>query len=565
LQDPVGSIGDNEIRMSRSRVLLILAACFTFRLLFGLSREFFFEDDTQVYLLGFRYYATGSWPFFGPDVVWTRSEIPGAMQSLLVGLPLKLVAIPEAPFVLLNLLSFAAICALAWYACQQLPDAPRWLIWGWFLSIPWTLQFSAHIINTSYILAPSIVFFLGFFEAVPSLSLRRVSSPVAFAAMGLAVAWLAQIHMSWPLLLPFAAGAWISRRADGVRALAIDGAAFAAGALVSGALLIPTIARYGLNAGSGGVVRNLRLHGVSPWIIATTLARFLSFGSLEISRFIATDGAKRLEFFERHLWLAPATIAVWIIGTVQPLWMLVDLCRPRRQWPASMPRRRWAALRALVGASVLLVYASYWLVLEPPQAHAFYVLAPIAFLCTAFWWTFVDSPRARRIAAGVLVLNVAFHAGLAWTQAPEISLYKNRAVVATAIRLKEPEMFAHRRDFAIDGGPAVLSDPSRPYDPTRDFQVLESAYRPGPRRSLHWTITVQNRSAVVAFRDPLYVATYLDDRDRVVDERHERLKDIFQPGERRTIELNDGFAGPPFARASVRIVAAEALLPAPKE
>lgn len=100
--------------------------------------------------------------------------------------------------------------------------------------------------------------------------------------------------------------------------------------------------------------------------------------------------------------------------------------------------------------------------IEPPQAHAFYVLAPIAFMFAAFWWTFVDSPRARQIAAGVLILNVAFHAGLAWTQAPERSLYKNRGVVAAAVRLKEPEMVAHRRDFAIDGGPAVLSDLSRP-------------------------------------------------------------------------------------------------------
>ena len=48
---------------------------------------------------------------------------------------------------------------------------------------------------------------------------------------------------------------------------------------------------------------------------------------------------------------------------------------------------------------------------------------------------------------------------------------------------------------------------------------------------------------------------------RVVEERHERIKDIFQPGETRTIELNDGFAGPPFATARLRIVAAEALLP----
>ena len=148
--------------MKRWRVALLLGACFAFRLLFGLSREFFFEDETQIFLLGFRYHATGAWPFFGPDVVWTRSEIPGALQALLVGVPLRVLAIPESPFVLLNLLSFTAISAFAWYTCEQLPKVPRWLVWGWLLTIPWTLQFSAHIINTSYILAPALVFKRGF-------------------------------------------------------------------------------------------------------------------------------------------------------------------------------------------------------------------------------------------------------------------------------------------------------------------------------------------------------------------------------------------------------------------
>ena len=116
----------------------------------------------------------------------------------------------------------------------------------------------------------------------------------------------------------------------------------------------------------------------------------------------------------------------------------------------------------------------------------------------------------------------------------------------------------------MDGGPAILSDLSRNYDPARDFQVLASSYRKGPRGSLHWTITVHNASSSVAFRDPLYVATYLDERGQVVEDRHERIKDIFQPGETRTIDLNDGFAGPAFANAGLRIVAAEALLPTPK-
>jgi hypothetical protein len=253
------------------------------------------------------------------------------------------------------------------------------------------------------------------------------------------------------------------------------------GALLPGLLLIPTLTQYGLNAGSGGVLRNIHPHWVSPWIIATTLARFLSFSSLEIARFIETDGAKRLEFFQRHLWLAPAAAAVWLIGAVQPIWMFVDACRPHRPWPASLPQPQWNALRRLVLAAVLLVYASYWFVMEPPQAHAFYVLSPLAFIFAAYWWTFVDSPRARQIAVCVIALNVAFHAGLILTEGPELSLYKNRDVVATAVRLKEPEMFAHRRDFAIGGGPAALTDPARPYDPTRDFQVLDATQRMGTK------------------------------------------------------------------------------------
>jgi hypothetical protein len=546
------------------RWVLILSGLFVFRLLFGLSSEFFFEDETQIYLIGLRHYATGQWPFFGPDVVWTKSEIPGALQGLLVGVPLTLAPVPEAPFVLLNLLSFGALAALAWYCCEQLPKAPRWLIWGWFMTIPWTLQFSTHVNNPSYVLPAAIVFFLGFFEAVPALSLRRIPPSIAHAMMGAGVVWIMQIHMSWPLLGPFLLVAWLSRRGDGLTALAVNAVSCAAGALIPALALVPTLLSYGAQEGTGGVLRNIHPHWVSPAVLLTTLARFFSFASLEISRFIGTDGAKRLEFFERHLWLAPLAVVVWLVGIIQPLWMLVDACRPSRQWPPSLPRTQWRALRWLVAGAVLLVYVSYWFVMEPPQAHAFYLLAPIALMFAAFWWSFVDSARARTIAAVILAINVCFHAGLAWAQAPELSLYKNRAIVAAAIRLKQPQMLAHRREFAIGGGPAVLDDPARPYNPQQDIEVVSAVYRPGPRGSLHWTITIRNRSRVVAYRDPLYFTTYLDEHDGVVDRRHERLKDIFEPGVTQTIELNDGFGGPPFAKARFEIVAAEALLPVPE-
>ena len=54
----------------------------------------------------------------------------------------------------------AALGALAWYIRVRLPSLPRWLVWGWLMTVPWTLQYSTHIINPSYVLPAAIVFFI---------------------------------------------------------------------------------------------------------------------------------------------------------------------------------------------------------------------------------------------------------------------------------------------------------------------------------------------------------------------------------------------------------------------
>src|SRR5262245_28166112 len=446
----------------RSRRVLIwggaLLAFFAFRLLYGLSSEFFFEDETQIYLMGLRHYATGAWPYFGADVVWTKSVIPGALQALLVGVPLRIVPVPEAPYVLLNLLSMAALCAFAWYLTARLPGIPKWLVWGWLMTLPWTLEFSTHIINPSYLLAPALAFFLGFFESVPVFRIGRIPRPLSFALMGAAIAWVLQIHMSWPLLLPYAAFAWLSDRGRGIRALAVDALGFVFGFMLLAAFLVPTFVVYGMSGGTGGTLRNLRPHWVNPWIAVTTLARLFSFASLEIWRFMETDDGKRMMFLLRHLWIAPLAVVVWLASLWQPFWMAREWFRRRSGFA------EWGSLKWLVVATVGLVYASYWFVLEPAQAHAFYVVAPVGFLFAAYCWTFVDSPRWRQIAAALLAANILFHVGQAWVQTPERSLYRNREVVAAAIREKEPEMFAHRRAFAIDGGPLFLDPAVRPWD-----------------------------------------------------------------------------------------------------
>jgi hypothetical protein len=553
----------------RAAWIAALSALFAGRLLFGLTSEFWAEDETQIYLTGLRYYATGDWPYFGADVVWTMSQIPGALQPLLVGLPLRIAPLPEAPFVLLNLLSFAALCALAAYVCRRLPSLPAWLVWGWLLTAPWTLQFSTHVYNPSYVLPAAVVFFLAFFEAVPALSLGILSPRVAFAMMGAAMTWIMQIHMSWPLLLPYAAVALYSRSTQSTQstqrtqrsavsafsALYIRHATWlVAGAAVPALLLAPTFLEYGLRVGSGGSASNLHVRVVSPASLLVTLAQFFSFASLEINRFVANDNAKRWVFLQEHVWLAPLVVVALAAGVVQPIWMLASWFR------RASGRLDWLALRKVVAATVVLVYVSYWFVREEPQAHAFYVVAPIAFVYAAYCWSFIDRPRWRRVAAFALGVNIALHAGLAWTQASQHSLYTNRDVIATAIRQKEPQMFGHRRPFALAAGPRALDDPSRPYHMT-DLTVDEATVSLAVGRSAVWHVTVTNRNPRVAFRNLIYVATYVDGEGREVQRHEDVIKDVLQPGESRRFTVVDTIVAAPFQHATFVIPAAEALLP----
>ena len=156
----------------RSRRLIfscLLLLAFLFRLGFGLSSQFQDEDTKQIYLLGLKFYTTGAWPYFGPDVTPTI-QIPGALQGLVVGLPLYILPLPEAPYVLLNVLSFSSLCFFAWYCSKRLPELPKWFVWSWLLTAPWALNLSTHIYNPSYVLPGAILFFVGALESYPFLS-----------------------------------------------------------------------------------------------------------------------------------------------------------------------------------------------------------------------------------------------------------------------------------------------------------------------------------------------------------------------------------------------------------
>jgi hypothetical protein len=82
-----------------------------------------------------------------------------------------------------------------------------------------------------------------------------------------------------------------------------------------------------------------------------------------------------------------------------------------------------------------------------------------------------------------------------------------------------------------------------------------------------WRLTVRNTNQRVAFRDVLYETTYRDRTGRVIEQRHQLVKQVFEPNESVALEISDGFAisDAETALASFGLLAAEALLPVPLE
>src|SRR6185312_2494864 len=174
------------IRDLKSKIFIFgLALVFLFRCGFGLCSQFWVatDDEKQIYLIGLKYYTTGEWPYFGPDVSY-GIQIPGALQGLVVGLPFHFLQIPETPYLVLNILSFASLCFFAWYCRKRLPELPGWFVWLWLLTIPWTLNFSTQVVNPSYVLPAAILFFVGALETYPFLTRSLISQRCANFMMG---------------------------------------------------------------------------------------------------------------------------------------------------------------------------------------------------------------------------------------------------------------------------------------------------------------------------------------------------------------------------------------------
>jgi hypothetical protein len=425
--------------------IFLLALAFLFRLAFGLCLDFWTGtgDEKQIYLIGLKFYSTGQWPYFGPDVTNTI-QIPGALQGLVVGLPFYVLPIPEAPYVVLNILSFSSLCFFAWYCTKRLPEIPRWFVWSWLLIAPWAVGLSTHIFNPSYVLPGAILFFVAAIETYPFLSRDLVPSRWANFMMGLSLFWIVQFHLSWVLLIPYVVLSFYFQFKKAGRRIFSSVLWFVFGAVITGSFLVPTFIKYGFRGGLGGTNESVQFNShnlVRHFNIAEgILGRFLSFASFEVPRFIGRNTATRLNFMNENRWLIPLVIFLTLVGILQCIAMLILWFRKQHT------QKDWKAVKYFTLSTVVLLYISFLFSLKPPQSHTFYLTFPVAMLYSLYCWSeFLKQKSWRKFALLFVICGILFEVGLAANNYKRVSLYVERNKIVEAIKAKDYRLLGDRR------------------------------------------------------------------------------------------------------------------------
>ena len=430
-------------RIRRVAFFTSLLLAFLFRLWFGLCSQFQDSDTKQIYLLGLKFYTTGAWPYFGPDVLFGEAQLPGALQALLVGAPFFMLQIPEAPYILLNVLSFASLCLLAWYCCKRLPELPKWFVWSWLLTAPWVLDLSTVIYNPSYVLSGSVVFFVGALEIFPFTSRNIVPIRIANFMMGFALFWVMQLHMSWVILAPYVVLAFFFQVRNSSKRTMRFLTAFAwflLGAVVPGSLLLPTYIKYGFSGGMGGTGSTITLNPDNLSAAWGILIRSLSFASFELPRLLGPHTAERLAVLKQEIWLTPFALFLFAVGTTQVIVLIVSwFFRDHVQ-------KDWKAFKYLTLLNICLMYLSFLFSIKPPQSNHLYVTLPIPMIYSLYCWSrILKSERWQTFAKVFIACGIIFHIGLALHHRPRISIYPERHIIESALANKDYRILGERR------------------------------------------------------------------------------------------------------------------------
>lgn len=419
-------------------LLFFLIGVFVFRLFYGLSSEFWFEDELQIYLIGLKSYAQHLWPYYGPDVVYTNTQIPGAAQGLLVSIPLFLWAIPEAPTLFLNILSFLSLLFFARYVLYRVKGLPVWLVYGLVFLSPMTLYFSTRVVNPSYVVVLAFPFFVAWFESLSFYRNRWMQQWVCFLIMGVTTTLIMQLHLSWVLLFPLTAFSFY-------RVLTLDKSQFfrlagfwILGAVIGMSTLIPTLINPDIHAGnvSSNVVFNVGNFGK----VFTVFSRYWLLSGFDVNYLLGGSTAARLDVLKEFWFLIPVAPFLLITGFAQIVFYVVVYFFNKED-------NEWRWIKRLTLSVFVLVWVSFFFSIKGPSTHAFVIVMPLPIFYSfyAYQWLLSKRRWALNFIKVCVFSMILFSFGLSLYNLKHKSLYLDREKVVKAIEEKNYHVLGERR------------------------------------------------------------------------------------------------------------------------
>ena len=427
-----------------TRHFVFIVVVFLAYLSFSITSEFWYpdEDVLQIYLIGLKFYTTGQFPYFGPDLVYTHAQIPGALQAFLVSAPWFVIRIPEAPHVLLNLLLVSSMVLLGYYLQRRLPEFPKTYLWLWLFLSSWPILYCTRIINPSYVVPGAIVFWIGLYESLPGLTKNIMRPKWSFFMMGSSLFWIVQLHASWVLLVPFIAYAFLKLLLGGnMRNTAQAFLFFFLGSLVSASTLIPTLLKFGLSNESGiSPVSVVQMNVEHLSRVFEYLSKYVAYASFDITRFIGKDTALRLAFLREFWWAAPFAVIVTIFGVLQGIFLVVHSFNRKNDG------FQWNNVRLLTLGTFIMMWASSLFSMATPGGHATVLLYPAISIYAAYVFShYLRKEWVRVLSMIVFSSCVILYFAIATSNYEKVSLYKNRGAIQKALESSNYREVGNRR------------------------------------------------------------------------------------------------------------------------
>lgn len=425
--------------LPKKYLLILIASLCLLRIVYGVVSEFWAEDEQQIYLIGLKSYTTSTWPYYGPDVVYTKTQIPGALQGILVSAAFYILPIPEAPAILLSLLSLIVLSYFAYYLSKRFPDFPKWIIWTLTLTTPWIMQFSTRIVNPSYVVLFSIPFFLCFIEVMDFYKDSLIKKGLSFFIFGFALTCIMQIHLSWVLLLPFIGFAFLHILKKYRKSFIKYGLFFILGAGIGFSTLLPTILHPD-ESRAGKVDSNLVFNRDNFENVVPIMTKFLSFAAYEIPYMLGGDTEKRLQVVKDHIWMAPFTAYLYIFGMAQVGLFILAFFQKNED-------ETWKKIKWTMLATYIMLFCSFFFSIKGPAPHTFFLLFPLALLYSfyCYRWLFAKNKIWAKLFVTAVICGVFFQIGLGIESYQKKSVYLNRAKAQEAIDKKDYKILGLRR------------------------------------------------------------------------------------------------------------------------